>query len=354
MMIYVAPITHVSPTVTIRREWRLPARGSIAVRVNEQLSAGETVAEAQVPERRVFLDVARALNVTEEAAGRYLTCKVGDHLSEGDRIAQIGGMLRRTVRAPGNGRVVTFSEGRILYELVGRTHELKSRYPCTVGGTDGIQSIYVETIGALIQGVWGNGKHDYGVLRLVSKKPNQKLSTDVVDPKWRGAVLIAGYCDQSAPLHQATELSARGLILGGLAAGLIPVVRRLHFPVVVLEGFGNVGINTAAFQLLKSNQGNEASIDAMPSKSYEAKKPEIIIPLASTREYDLPDEVVPLSPGVRVRVLRKPHMGAVGVVREVLTRAVRYPSGNKARSARLDIEGTGSVVVPLANLEVLQ
>lgn len=353
-MIYVAPISNVSPTVTIRREWKLPVRGTIAVRVNEQLSAGETVAEADVPERHVFLDVARALNVPEEAAGRYLTCRVGDHLSEGDRIAQSEGMLRRTVRAPGNGRVIDFSEGRILFEVVGERFELKSRYPCTVGGTDGVQSIYVETSGALIQGVWGNGKHDFGVLRLVGKGPDQKLTPDLMDPSWRGAMLIAGYCDQSAPLQQAAELSARGLILGGLAASLIPVTRRLNFPVIVLEGFGTVAMNAAAFQLLESNQGNEASVDAMPSRPFEEKKPEIIIPVASTRDYELPNEVVPLSPGVRVRVLRRPHMGAVGVVREILARVVRYPSGNKARSARLDIEGKGSVIVPLANLEVLQ
>jgi hypothetical protein len=353
-MIYVAPISNVSPTVTIRREWKLPARGTIAVRVNEEIGAGETVAEAEVPERRVFLDVARALNVPEEAAGRYLTCRVGDRLSEGDRIAQKEGMLRRTVRAPGNGRVITFSDGRILFELIGKTYELKSRYSCIVGGTDGVQSIYVETSGALIQGVWGNGKHDFGVLRVLGRGPDQMLTTDLVDAKWRGAVLVAGYCDQSAPLQQANELSARGLILGGLAASLMSVVRRLRFPVIVLEGFGNVAINVAAFEILKSNQGNEASVDAMPSRQFEEKKPEIIIPIASTRDYELPDEVVPLSPGVRVRVLRRPHMGAVGVVRELLARAVRYPSGNKARSARLDIEGKGSVIVPLANLEVLQ
>jgi hypothetical protein len=353
-MIYVAPISNVSATATIRREWKLPARGTIAARVNEQLNAGETVAEAVVPERRVFLDVARALNVPEETSGRYLTCKVGDHLSEGDRVAQAEGMFRRVVRAPGNGRVISFSEGRILFEVVGRTYELKSRYPCIVGGTDGIQSIFVETSGALIQGVWGNGRHDYGVLRVVGKGPDQKLTTDVVDSKWKGAILIAGHCDQSAPLQKATDLSVRGLILGGLAASLMPVVRRLRFPIIVLEGFGNVPINAAAFQLLESNQGNEASVDAMPSRPFEVDKPEIIIPIASNLDYDLPDEIVPLSPGVRVRVVRKPHMGAVGVVREMLARAVRYPSGNKARSARLDIEGMGSVIVPLANLEVLQ
>jgi hypothetical protein len=41
-------------------------------------------------------------------------------------------------------------------------------------------------------------------------------------------------------------------------------------------------------------------------------------------------------------------------VREVLQRAVGYPSGILARSARVDLEGIGTTNVPLANLEILQ
>lgn len=353
-MEYVAPVSHVSPMMTIRREWKLPAPGAIAVRVNEQLDVRETVAEAEVPERHVFLDVARALNVPESAADRYLTCEVGDRLSDGDRIAEVAGVLRRTVRAPGNGRVLAIIEGRVLYEVVGAPYELQARYPCVVAGTDGVQAITVETNGALIQAMWGNGRRGYGVLKMVGNGPGDQMTTDKLDIGMRGSVLVAGSCDNAAPLHQATELLVRGLILGGLSASMMPVTRRLRFPVVVLEGFGNIAINAAAYQLLSANQGKEASLDATPPREYEAHRPEIIIPLSSTRRYDLSDEVVPLSPGVRVRVLRQPYMGAVGVVRELLTRVVSYPSGNMARSARLDLEGAGSVVVPLANLEVLK
>ncbi len=352
-MTYIAPNTYISPMMIIRREWKMPVPGTVAVRVNERLTVDEMAAEAELPERHVFLDVARGLNVPESLVGRYLTCEVGDRLSEGDRIAEAKGLFSRAVRAPGNGRVIAIAEGRVLFEILAPSYELRSRFPCVVGGTDGVQAITVETAGALIQGVWGNGKQDFGPLRPIGKDPGIKMTIDMLDIDLRGSVLVAGFCDSEAPFHQATELSVRGVILGGLASSMIPFARRLQYPIIVLEGFGNVPINAAAYQLLSANSGKEASLDATPSRAYEIHRPEIIIPLPADRQYDFSDDVIPLTPGVRVRVLRQPHMGAVGVVREVLTRAVSYPSGNTARSARLDLEGTGSIIVPLDNLEVL-
>jgi hypothetical protein len=76
--------------------------------------------------------------------------------------------------------------------------------------------------------------------------------------------------------------------------------------------------------------------------------------MPANRQVSLPDEVIPLQQGVRVRVVHAPYHGAVGVVREVLQRAVGYPSGILARSARVDLEGIGTTNVPLANLEILQ
>jgi hypothetical protein len=353
-MSYKPPVTHILPMATIYREWVLPAPGTIAVRINEQINPHDVVAEAEQPVRHVILDIARALNVPADLVSRHLLCEVGDRLTAGDRIAMGKGWLKRTVRAPDDGRVVAISEGRVLFEVLDKPYELQAHFPCQVLDTDGIQKITVETTGALIQAVWGNGKRDFGVLKMVAGGAGGTMTTDTLDIDMRGLILVAGYCLQAAPLHQATELKVRGLILGGLAAGLIPVARRLDYPLLVLEGFGEAAINRAAYELLKSYEGKEASLDGTPPQSYGYQRPEIIIPIPSTRHHDIPEEAVPLSPGVRVRVVRKPHMGEVGVVRELLTRAVSYPNGNMARSARLDLEGVGSVSVPLANLEVIQ
>ena len=69
-MIYLPPASHVSSMTTIRREWRMPAPGTVNVRLNESLNVHDVVAEAEVPERHVFLDVARALNVPENLVNR--------------------------------------------------------------------------------------------------------------------------------------------------------------------------------------------------------------------------------------------------------------------------------------------
>jgi hypothetical protein len=206
----------------------------------------------------------------------------------------------------------------------------------------------------LIQGVWGNGKQDFGVLRLVGEGPDSRLRPGSLDIQLRGAVLAAGFVDSAAALQQVTELSVRGLILGGLSSELIPAARRLPFPVIVTEGFGEVPISEPVFALLKNNAGREAAIEGRPPEPYELDRPEIIIPLPANRDVKPPDEVVPLAAGLRVRVLRGPERGGVGVVREVMQKAVGYPSGILARSAFVDMEGSGPMAIPLANLEILQ
>jgi hypothetical protein len=212
----------------------------------------------------------------------------------------------------------------------------------------------LETTGVLIQAKWGNGREDFGVMRMIGEGPESRLQTGQLDINLRGAVLVAGMCDHPAPLHQATELSVRGVILGSISSELIPVARRLPYPLVVLEGFGRFAINEPAYNLLGSNVGREAAIDARPSAPYAVRKPEVIIPLPATKETDLPDEVILLESGVRVRILRSPYQSKVGIVQEILGEAVVYPSGVRARSALVALESEGSVTVPLANLEVLQ
>jgi hypothetical protein len=272
----------------------------------------------------------------------------------GEVIAGPVGIARRTVRAPADGSIAAIADGRVLFEARGRPFELRAGFPGVVISTDGVRSVVLETPAALLQAVWGNGKQDYGVLRMVGSGPDSRLQPGLLDIQLRGAVLVAGYADSAAPLHQATELSVRGLILGGLSSELIAVARRLPYPVIVMEGFGELPISGPIYQLLKSSAGREAALEGRPPAPYQAERPEVIIPQTPNRDAGLPEEVIPLDAGLRVRALRGPERGSVGVVREILERAIGYPSGLLARSAVVDIEGAGPVTVPLANLEILQ
>jgi hypothetical protein len=348
------PITHVIPLTTVRREWSLPAAGTVTARVNEKVQAGDVLAQAEPPARHYLLDLARALGLTEKEALRHLRKQPGERVDSGDVLAGPVGLARRTLRAPAAGQIVAVEDGRVLFEAHGDVVSLKAGYTGIVVATDGIQNVTLEATAALVQAVWGNGRQDHGVLRVVGGGAAERLKTEDFDINLRGAVLVAGICSHTAPLHQATELSCRGLIVGGLASELIPVVRRLTYPVLVVEGFGNIPMNSAAYSLLTTNAGREASLDARVGGLYSSQRPEIIIPMPANRQVGLPDEMIPLQAGVRARVIHAPYQGSVGVVREVLPHAVAYPSGILARSARVDLEGIGTVNVPLANLEILQ
>ncbi|TFH34108.1 MAG: hypothetical protein E4G99_10175 [Anaerolineales bacterium] len=352
--IYLPSVTHVIAMTTIRRERVLPVPGSIAVRVTEKVQASDVVAEAEIEPKHFYLDIARGLGIDVREVGRYLTRQQGDRVEAGDVIAGPVGLTRRTVRAPADGRIAAIHHGRVLLETRGELFQLRAGFPGVVVSSDGAQIVVVETTGSLVQGAWGNGKTDYGVMRVVGDGPAAHLSTNQLDVNLRGAVLVAGVCDHPAPLHQATELSVRGVILGGMSAELIPLARRLPFPILLTEGFGDRAINTPAFALFMSHVGREVTIDAGTEWPQPGQRPEVVIPLSTTRSVSLPEEVIALKPGVRVRILSEPNLGEVGVIKSILKQAVIYKSGIRAKSASVEIEGIGTTNVPLANIEILQ
>ena len=348
------PLTHVIHMTTIRREQQLPVPGAVVVRMNEKVQAGDVLAEAEPAARYYNLDLARALGVPPKEAVKHIRRERGERVDSGDVLAGPVGVTRRTLRAPSSGEVVGLQDGRLIFEGRGSVVALRAAFSGVVVGTDGVQSVTLEATGALVQAVWGNGKQDTGVMRQVASTGGDKLEPEQFDLSLRGAVLLAGMCSHPSTLQQAAELSIRGLILGGLAADLVPVARRLSFPVLVTEGFGEIPMNSAAFSLLQPAVGREGTVDGRAGGPYSLQRPEVIIPLPAARQVALPDEVVLINPGVRVRVVQAPHIGAVGVVREIPARAVAYPSGVLARSARVELEGSGPAMIPLANLEILQ
>lgn len=348
------PLTHVVPMTTIRRERQLPVPGSVLVRMNEKVQAADVLAEAEPAARYFSLDLSRALGMAPREAMGQLRRERGERVDAGDVLAGPAGVTRRTLRAPAAGQIVAVQEGKVLFEAKGPVLPLRAGFAGVVVGTDGIQTVTIEATGALVQALWGNGKEDVGVMRQVASEADDRLEPDNFDVSLRGAVLLAGMCSHGAALQQAADLAVRGVILGSLAAELVAQARRMPFPVIVTDGFGDVRMNSAAFHLLATNAGREVTLDGRMGGPYSVQRPEIIIPLPANRQVALPDEVIPLKPGVRVRVLQAPHLGTVGVVREVPLRAIGYPSGVLARSARVELEGFGPAMVPLANLEILQ
>ena len=113
----------------------------------------------------MILDIRRGLGIPSiSAAERCIVRQQGDKLEKGDVIAESGGLFSRIIRAPAEGEIILISDGQVLLQVRSTSLEVKAGLAGTVTELIQDRGAVVETNGALIQGVWGNGRIDSGLL----------------------------------------------------------------------------------------------------------------------------------------------------------------------------------------------
>jgi hypothetical protein len=348
-----APVTHILPITTIRRERLLPVSGKVVVRKGQKVSATDVVAEARIAPEQMLLDIARGLGLPPREADEYLQCQAGASVAQGDVLAGPVGITKRVVRAPRNGRVIVAGEGQILLELESPPYELKAGAPGIVVDLIGEQGVIIETSGALVQGIWGNGKIDFGLMLPLARTPDDLLTPDRLDVSLRGSIVLAGCCDDPQVIKAAGELPLRGLIFGSIDSRLLRIAAKARFPILVLDGIGRRGMNSAAYKLLTTSEKREITINAESWDHFTGRRPEVIIPLPASADAPILREITEFVPGQKVMIVRAPFTGLIGTLSNLPSGFSVLPNGLKTQVAEIDLEGGDHVVVPLANLEVL-
>lgn len=346
-----APVTHILPLTTIRRERLLPVPGKVIVRKGQKVGATDTVAEANLAPEHLLVDVARGLGMQVEKADQQIKVTAGDQVSEGDVVAGPVGLTRRVVRSTRRGKVILAGGGQVLIDVQDNPFELKAGLPGVVSDLIPDRGAVIEATGTLIQGVWGNGGIDFGLMYVLAAAPDQLLTPDQLDVSLRGSIILAGHCEDAGVIKTAVELPLRGLILSSLEPDLIPLASKMRVPLLVVEGFGQRPMNSAAFKLLTSNERREVALNAEPWDRYAGTRPEIVIPLPATGELPVPKETVFFTPGQQVRVLSNPYAGKIGILVEIPGLTV-FATGLRAPGAEVRFENGESAILPLANLDV--
>jgi len=348
-----APVHHILPLTTILRERVLPINGKVNAHLNQKVNPADVVAEASLAREHSLLDVAGALNLSADAADKLIRCKVGDRVSAGAVIAARPGLLSKTVKTPRDGRVVAAGGGEVLIEVGESRLELRAGIPGSVVEVISDRGVVIQTAGALVQGVWGNGRVDTGILTNLAEQPDAVLTAGRLDVSLRGSVILAGQCKDADTLQAAAELPVRGLILASLFPSLLPLAREMRYPIVLTDGFGSIPMNSASFRLLTTNVKREATLNAEMPDRYGAGQPEIIIPLPVSSELAPPQAVVAFAAGLTVRLRRPPATGMIGTILTVHPGLTTLPSGLRAPAADVKLENGEQVLVPLINLEVV-
>ena len=347
--------TQVTPLTNVRHKRMLPAPGEVLARVGDRVEPTQVVARASLTGDFRILPIARLLGVSASQVKRCMRVNLGDEVRQGQIIAKRRGLTGRSVKSPIDGAVTASGSGRMLIEAQPTIFELRAYIYGTVSNVLERYGVVIETMGAIIQGVWGAGGESSGVLKCMVKSPDEPLRGKVIDPSCHGTILVGGAGLNEAALKRAQELQVRGIVVGGLAPELISQVERLPFPVIVTEGIGTVSMSTPVFRLLVTNDGREASISGHVQPRWGIVRPEIVFPLpAETLPPTQTQPGAPLRVGTQVRMVRAPYMGVMGTVVALPAHARHIETGARVRGAEVDLGQGAPIFVPLVNLEVLR
>lgn len=348
-----APVLHILPLTTIVRERTLPIAGKVNAHMNQRVSPTDVIAEANFAREHVLLDVARTFGISANAADKLIRVKQGDILKQDTLVAEAGGLIPRSIKAPRAGRVMVAGGGQVLMEVGDARIQLRAGLPGIVTRVIPERGVIIRTAGALIQGTWGNGRIDSGLMTSLIEKPDEVLNPERLDVSLRGSVILGGHVRDMETLRAAAELPVRGMIISSILSSLIQPAIQARFPILVLDGFGAMPMNSAAFKLLTTNNKREVTVNAEPFDRYNGNRPEVIIPLPVSSEPDEPEDFEMFAVGQQVRMRRSPHAGMLGSISNLPAGLSALPSGLRAPSAEVKLENGKTVIVPLVNLEVV-
>jgi hypothetical protein len=337
------------PRVTLHRV--LIPRGAVAT-----VGPGSTVRPDQVlalhrrpgaPER---IRLAATLRRRPDEVIQHLLVRPGARLAEGDAIAREPG--GREVRAPFAGLLLGVSpgDGTALLAPFGDEEPVIGHVPGRVRSVDGA-AITIEVPGALVRGVGGTGEAVHGPLVVAVRDPEEELRAAAIDVGATGRILVGGSRASAETLTRARAMGVAGIVLGGVLDKELrdfeAIQRRRRevggltgsFGVLLLEGFGKVGIDPQRFAWFRSQAGHTASLFGAEGLLYvhDAGAP--------------PDRRTLPRVGERVIAHRRPFQGRAGVLVAELEDLHATPSGIATRMGLVRFEDGRLAPVPLANLE---
>ena len=99
--------------------------------------------------------------------------------------------------------------GKVLMEVGDARVELRAGLSGMVTRIIPERGAVIRTVGALVQGVWGNGRVEGGVMTSLIEKSDDVLSPDRLDVSLRGSVILGGHVRDLETLKVAGEMPVR-------------------------------------------------------------------------------------------------------------------------------------------------
>ena len=366
------PGLKVSPGTLIRKSRRLPLKGSVTVEPGESVAADTVVARTEIPGVIQTVKVAETLGLEPPEAVDALTVQEGDKVESGQLIAEsrsFFGLFKSECKTPFAGTVelISHATGHVGVRLPATPVEVTAYMDGTVAEVMEDEGVVVEAYAALVQGIFGVGGERTGTLTAVVDSPDAVLTEDVIRQSHSGAVIVGGSTVTLAALKKAARLGAHGVVVGAVIdTDLIEYLGHdigvaitgqedIPTTLILTEGFGSISMATRTFDLLKSLDGRQVSINGATQIRAGVIRPEIIAPLdvrPETAERASRGQLLEIDSNIRI--IREPHFGALGIVTNLPPEPVQVESGAVVRVLEARLADGRLVSVPRANVEIIE
>jgi len=366
------PGLKVSPGTIIRKQRRLPLKGNVLVKLGENVNADTVVARTDIPGIIQTIKLAEILGMEPAEALGVLKVNQGDRVTTGQIIAEAKsffGLLKTECKSPFTGTVELISNttGHVGVRLPSKPVEVSAYINGTVADVMEGEGVVVETYGALVQGIFGVGGERMGRLIMGASSPDIVLTENHISDAHVGCVIVGGSGVTISAIKKAAGVGVKGIVVGAIVdTDLIDYLGHdigvaitghedIATTLILTEGFGSIQMAARTYDLLKSLEGREVSINGATQIRAGVIRPEIIAPLERTPDLvdDLGDSQV-LDIGTHIRVIREPYFGNLGAVTKLPSELVQVESGAVVRILEAKLNNGETVMVPRANVEIIQ
>ena len=368
------PGLKVTDKVLLTKKRILPLKGDVLAKVGDKVRPDTVVAQTLLPGNVQPINVANILGIPPEDIMHHMLKKEGEKVEEREVIAKsksFFGLFSSECKSKTEGSVESISS--VTRQVLIRGNpipvEIKAYLEGEVVEAYEKEGVAVSTWASFIQGIFGIGGETHGEIKVVAKDNTEVLADKLIDKDCEGKVVVGGSLVTADAIKKAIRMGAKGIVVGGFddkdlrdflgydLGVAITGSEELGITLVVTEGFGQISMAEKTFSLLKSKEGQMASINGATQIRAGVIRPEVVIPFGGDvhiKEKLEEFESVGLTAGYPIRVIREPHFGRLGKVSNLPPALQKLESESKARVLEVEFQDGTKVIVPRANVEMLE
>lgn len=367
------PGLKVMPCTLFRKKRLLPIPGTVLVEDGRQVEATDVVAKTELPGKVFPINVANRMSVGPDEIKDLLLKKEGDPVKKGEILAENRPFIKwfkTSIESPIDGTVdsVSYVTGQIMLREPPKVLPLQAYVKGKVVEVTPNFGVTIESEGTFIQGIFGIGGETNGEILMAAQSPDEELMPETLTEAARGKIVIGGKHAGLSTIRRAVELGVKAIVVGGIhdrdlrqllgydIGVAVTGTEQVGVTVIVTEGFGMIPMAEYTFKLLASRNGEKASVSGATQIRAGVMRPEIIVP-------GFPKHVTEckkdqgrgwIEPGDPIRIIREPHFGVIGTVKSLPPELTVIGSESHARVLEVTLDGGEVIVVPRANIEVLE